>query len=159
MTDAENPGTESRLSGEGLTKIYRRRKVVNEVDLTVRQGEIVGLLGPNGAGKTTTFYMMVGLIPPHSGTVHLDGDDLTNTPMYRRARRGIGYLAQEPSVFRRLTVEENVLAILETLKLPKAAQRERLFESWRPREALAPQARQEFQALYDARIQSIESWL
>ena len=126
MTDAENPGTESRLSGEGLTKIYRRRKVVNEVDLTVRQGEIVGLLGPNGAGKTTTFYMMVGLIPPHSGTVHLDGDDLTNTPMYRRARRGIGYLAQEPSVFRRLTVEENVLAILETLKLPKAAHRERL---------------------------------
>ncbi len=126
MTDAENPRTEGRLSGEGLTKIYRRHKVVNEVDLTVRQGEIVGLLGPNGAGKTTTFYMMVGLIPPHSGTVHLDGDDLTNTPMYRRARRGIGYLAQEPSVFRRLTVEENVLAILETLKLPKAAQRERL---------------------------------
>ncbi len=126
MTDADKPGAQSRLSGEGLTKIYRRRKVVNEVDLTVRQGEIVGLLGPNGAGKTTTFYMMVGLIPPHSGTVHLDGDDLTTTAMYRRARRGIGYLAQEPSVFRRLTVEENVLAILETLKLPKAAQRERL---------------------------------
>ncbi len=126
MTDAENPGAQSRLSGEGLTKIYRRRKVVNEVDLTVRQGEIVGLLGPNGAGKTTTFYMMVGLIAPHSGTVHLDGDDLTTTAMYRRARRGIGYLAQEPSVFRRLTVEENVLAILETLKLPKTAERERL---------------------------------
>ena len=126
MTDAENPAAQSRLSGEGLTKIYRRRKVVNEVDLTVRQGEIVGLLGPNGAGKTTTFYMMVGLIPPHSGTVHLDGDDLTTTAMYRRARLGIGYLAQEPSVFRRLTVEENVLAILETLKLPKTAQSERL---------------------------------
>ena len=133
MTDAENPGEGSRLSGEGsvlsgkgLTKIYKRRKVVNEIDLTVRQGEIVGLLGPNGAGKTTTFYMMVGLIPPHSGTVHLDGDNLTKTAMYRRARLGIGYLAQEPSVFRRLTVEENVLAILETLKLPKAEQRERL---------------------------------
>ena len=126
MTDAENPGAQSRLSGEGLTKIYRYRKVVNEVDLTVRQGEIVGLLGPNGAGKTTTFYMMVGLIPPHSGTVHLDGADLTTTAMYRRARLGIGYLAQEPSVFRRLTVEENVLAILETLKLPKTAERERL---------------------------------
>lgn len=127
MTDAENPnGGASLLSGEGLTKIYRRRKVVNEVDLDVRQGEIVGLLGPNGAGKTTTFYMMVGLIPPHSGTVHLDGDDLTSTPMYRRARRGIGYLAQEPSVFRRLTVEENVLAILQTLKLSKAEERERL---------------------------------
>ena len=127
MTDAENPGGgESLLSGEALTKIYRRRKVVNEVDLDVRQGEIVGLLGPNGAGKTTTFYMMVGLIPPHSGTVHLDGDDLTTTPMYRRARRGIGYLAQEPSVFRRLTVEENVLAILQTLKLSKAEERERL---------------------------------
>jgi len=126
VTDAENPGAQSRLSGEGLTKIYRHRKVVNEVDLTVRQGEIVGLLGPNGAGKTTTFYMMVGLIPPHSGTVHLDGADLTTTAMYRRARLGIGYLAQEPSVFRRLTVEENVLAILETLKLPKTAERERL---------------------------------
>jgi len=126
VTDAENPGAQSRLSGEGLTKIYRYRKVVNEVDLTVRQGEIVGLLGPNGAGKTTTFYMMVGLIPPHSGTVHLDGADLTTTAMYRRARLGIGYLAQEPSVFRRLTVEENVLAILETLKLPKTAERERL---------------------------------
>jgi len=126
VTDAENPSQESILSGEGLTKIYRRRKVVNEVDLTVRQGEIVGLLGPNGAGKTTTFYMMVGLISPHSGTVHLDGDDITKTAMYRRARRGIGYLAQEPSVFRRLTVEDNVLAILETLKLPKAQRRERL---------------------------------
>jgi lipopolysaccharide export system ATP-binding protein len=126
VTGAEDPGKGSCLSGKRLTKIYKRRKVVNEVDLTVRQGEIVGLLGPNGAGKTTTFYMMVGLIPPHSGTVHLDGDDLTKTAMYRRARLGIGYLAQEPSVFRRLTVEENVLAILETLKLPKAEQHKRL---------------------------------
>ena len=118
----------SRLSGVGLTKIYKRRKVVNEVDIAVRQGEIVGLLGPNGAGKTTTFYMLVGLIPPNGGTVHLDDEDLTGTPMYRRARKGIGYLAQEPSVFRRLTVEGNVLAILETLKLPKGEERARLEE-------------------------------
>ncbi|MGD2044590.1 MAG: LPS export ABC transporter ATP-binding protein [Gemmatimonadota bacterium] len=118
----------SRLWAEGLTKIYRGRKVVNDVDISVEQGEIVGLLGPNGAGKTTTFYMMVGLIPPASGTVHLDDDDLTRTPMFKRARRGIGYLAQEPSVFRKLTVEENVLAILETMGLSKADQKARLNE-------------------------------
>ena len=119
-------GNASRFFGKGLTKIYRGRKVVNEVGLAVTQGEIVGLLGPNGAGKTTTFYMMVGLISPYEGTVHLDDQSLTNTPMYQRARMGIGYLAQEPSVFRRLTVEDNVLAILETLKLPKEEERERL---------------------------------
>ena len=119
-------GNASRFFGKGLTKIYRGRKVVNEVGLAVTQGEIVGLLGPNGAGKTTTFYMMVGLIPPYEGTVHLDDQSLTNTPMYQRARMGIGYLAQEPSVFRRLTVEDNVLAILETLKLPKEEEQERL---------------------------------
>ena len=119
-------GNASRFFWKGLTKIYRGRKVVNEVGLAVTQGEIVGLLGPNGAGKTTTFYMMVGLIPPYEGTVYLDDQNLTNTPMYQRARMGIGYLAQEPSVFRRLTVEDNVLAILETLKLPKEEERERL---------------------------------
>jgi lipopolysaccharide export system ATP-binding protein len=118
----------SRFHGEGLTKIYRRRKVVNEADLAVQQGEIVGLLGPNGAGKTTTFYMMVGLIPPAAGRVYLDGEDLTRVPMYQRARRGVGYLAQEPSVFRKLTVEDNVLAILETLDLPKAEKKQRLEE-------------------------------
>jgi len=118
----------SRLWAEGLTKSYRGRDVVNHVDIEVRQGEIVGLLGPNGAGKTTTFYMMVGLIPPGEGTVHLDDEDLTRTPMYRRARKGIGYLAQEPSVFRKLTVEENVLAILETMGLSKDERRERLDE-------------------------------
>jgi lipopolysaccharide export system ATP-binding protein len=118
----------SRFYGEGLTKIYRKRKVVNEADISVRQGEIVGLLGPNGAGKTTTFYMMVGLIPPNEGKVFLDGEDLTKVPMFQRARRGVGYLAQEPSVFRKLTVEENVLAILETLKLPKAERKARLEE-------------------------------
>ena len=129
MTDHKSihkDAEESRFLGSGLTKIYRKRKVVNEVNLSVTQGEIVGLLGPNGAGKTTTFYMMVGLIPPDQGTVHLDDMNLTNTPMYQRARMGIGYLAQEPSIFRRLTVEENVLAILETLKLPKEEEKRRL---------------------------------
>ncbi len=116
----------SRLHAQGLTKIYARRKVVDEVDISVEQGEIVGLLGPNGAGKTTTFYMMVGLIPPAEGRVYFDGDDITNTPMYKRARRGVGYLAQEPSIFRKLSVEDNVLAILETLKLPREEEKSRL---------------------------------
>jgi lipopolysaccharide export system ATP-binding protein len=118
----------SRLWAEALTKVYRGRSVVNHVDIAVRQGEIVGLLGPNGAGKTTTFYMIVGLIAPGEGTVHLDDQDITRTPMYKRARMGLGYLAQEPSVFRKLTVEENVLAILETLGLSKKEQRARLEE-------------------------------
>ncbi|MFQ5536584.1 MAG: LPS export ABC transporter ATP-binding protein [Gemmatimonadota bacterium] len=122
------PADGSRLHAEGLTKIYRRRKVVNDVHIGVHQGEIVGLLGPNGAGKTTTFYMMVGLIPPDAGRVYLDDEDITDMPMYRRARKGIGYLAQEPSIFRKLTVEENVLAILETLDLPKEEERSRLEE-------------------------------
>lgn len=116
----------SELKAWGLTKVYRRRRVVDEVDIAVSQHEIVGLLGPNGAGKTTTFYMMVGLISPDAGRVELDGTAITRTPMYRRARMGLGYLAQEPSVFRRLTVEENVLAILQTLGQPKRVQRERL---------------------------------
>jgi lipopolysaccharide export system ATP-binding protein len=107
----------SVLSAEHLVKTYRRRNVVNDVGLEVRQGEIVGLLGPNGAGKTTTFYMIVGLIPPNGGRIRFDGDDITGTPMYRRARRGIGYLSQEPSIFRKLTVEDNILAILETLPI------------------------------------------
>jgi lipopolysaccharide export system ATP-binding protein len=118
----------SRLRAEGLTKIYRKRRVVNEVDIEVTQGEIVGLLGPNGAGKTTTFYMVVGLISPNEGRVFLDDRELTTTPMYKRARLGIGYLAQEPSIFRKLTVEENVQAILETLDLPRKEERARLEE-------------------------------
>ena len=118
----------SKLWGSGLTKIYRNRCVVEDVDIEVSQGEIVGLLGPNGAGKTTTFYMMVGLIPPAEGTVHLDGEELTRTPMYQRARRGVGYLAQEPSVFRKLSVEDNVLAILETLGLAREEEKTRLEE-------------------------------
>jgi lipopolysaccharide export system ATP-binding protein len=116
----------STLKATGLVKAYRKRKVVNEVDVTVSQGEIVGLLGPNGAGKTTTFYMMVGLIAPEEGQVFLDDEELTKVPMFQRARRGIGYLAQEPSIFRKLTVEENVLAILETMKLPRAEKKARL---------------------------------
>jgi lipopolysaccharide export system ATP-binding protein len=118
----------SRLSASGLVKIYRKRRVVADVDVEVRQGEIVGLLGPNGAGKTTTFYMIVGLISPDGGQVFLDDQELTKLPMYRRARLGIGYLAQEPSIFRRLTVEENILAILETMKLSRSERKQRLDE-------------------------------
>src|SRR5947208_1562226 len=111
-----------------LCKSYRGRKVVQEVSLTLRQGDIVGLLGPNGAGKTTTFYMIVGLIAPNSGRIVLDGEDITQTPMYRRARRGIGYLSQEPSIFRKLSVEDNILAILETLPISRHERDERLEE-------------------------------
>jgi lipopolysaccharide export system ATP-binding protein len=125
---APAPVGTSRVWAQGLTKSYRKRKVVDDVAIEVRQGEIVGLLGPNGAGKTTTFYMMVGLIPPQAGTVHIDDEDLTHTPMFKRARKGLGYLAQEPSVFRKLSVEDNVLAILETLGLPRAEEKRRLDE-------------------------------
>ena len=110
-------GPRAQLMAQGLTKVYRKRAVVDNVDLSVTQGEIVGLLGPNGAGKTTSFYMIVGLISPDKGEVTLDGDNISGLPMYQRARRGIGYLAQEPSVFRKLSVEDNILAILETMKL------------------------------------------
>ena len=116
----------SVLSAEGLVKAYRGRRVVNDVALNVAQGEIVGLLGPNGAGKTTTFYMLVGLIEPQSGRIKVDGQDITGMPMYQRARQGIGYLSQEPSIFRKLTVEQNILAILETLPLSAAERKERL---------------------------------
>ena len=116
----------SVLEAEGLTKVYRGRKVVNNVALRLQQGEIVGLLGPNGAGKTTTFYMIVGLIQPDAGRILLDEKDITKLPMYERARRGIGYLSQEPSIFRKLSVEDNILAILETLPLSAAERSERL---------------------------------
>ena len=111
----------SVLEGLHLAKSFKRRRVVDDVTVDVEQGEIVGLLGPNGAGKTTTFYLITGLIRPDAGRVSLDGKDLTEAPMYKRARAGIGYLAQEPSVFRRMTVEENIIAILETMKLTKRA--------------------------------------
>lgn len=116
----------SVLEASGLVKMYRRRRVVNDVALRLQQGEIVGLLGPNGAGKTTTFYMIVGLIPPMAGRIVLDGQDITTMPMYRRARLGVGYLSQEPSIFRKLSVEDNILAILETLPISAAERRERL---------------------------------
>lgn len=114
------------LKACGLCKAYRGRAVVDKVDLNVRQGEIVGLLGPNGAGKTTTFYMIVGLIRPDSGKILFSDVDVTAKPMYKRARLGMGYLSQEPSVFRKLTVEENILAILETLKISSRERRIRM---------------------------------
>ena len=117
-----------RLRSENLVKIYGRREVVRNVSLEVHQGEIVGLLGPNGAGKTTTFYMVVGFIKPNEGQVFLEGEDITDLPMYKRAKRGIGYLPQEPSVFRKLSVEDNVKAVLEMTTLSKNEQRDRLEE-------------------------------
>ncbi len=116
------------LSTADLTKAYKGRKVVDNISLTIAQGEVVGLLGPNGAGKTTTFYMVVGLVSPDSGQVVLDETDITGYPMYLRARSGISYLPQEPSIFRKLTVEENILAVLETLPLSAHQRRERLEE-------------------------------
>ena len=115
----------SFLKAEGLVKSYRQRRVVNNISLEIHQGEVVGLLGPNGAGKTTTFYMVVGLIKADEGRIFLNGEEITNYPMYIRARKGIGYLPQEPSIFRKLTVEENLLAILETLGIPPDEQRQR----------------------------------
>jgi len=123
---AWNERPQAVLRAEDLVKIYGKRRVVNQVSLVVRQGEIVGLLGPNGAGKTTTFYMITGFIRPSAGRIFLDERDITGLPMYRRARLGIGYLSQEPSIFRGLTVEQNLLAILETLPLSKTERRERL---------------------------------
>jgi len=114
-----------RLTARGLCKSYQRRQVVNQVDLKVAAGEVVGLLGPNGAGKTTSFYMMVGLVRPDAGRVFFDDEDITTVPMHRRARRGISYLPQEPSVFRKLTVEQNLLAILETVESDSAVRKER----------------------------------
>lgn len=112
-----------KLYTDRLDKFYGRRKVVDEVSIEVEQGEIVGLLGPNGAGKTTTFYMVVGFIKPDEGHVYLDSDEITDLPMYMRARRGIGYLPQEPSVFRKMSVEDNIMAVLEMTKLSRAEQR------------------------------------
>jgi lipopolysaccharide export system ATP-binding protein len=114
------------LQAKNVFKKYKQRMVVNDVSVQVEQGEIVGLLGPNGAGKTTTFYMIVGLIKPYAGKVLLDKLDITNEPMYKRAKRGIGYLAQEASVFRKLSVEDNIRSVLEFTKFSKAEQKDRL---------------------------------
>ncbi|MFC1729381.1 LPS export ABC transporter ATP-binding protein [candidate division KSB1 bacterium] len=114
------------LRSENLTKIYSKRRVVNNVSVEIRQGEIVGLLGPNGAGKTTTFYQITGMIRPTSGKVFLSDNEITRLPMYKRARLGIGYLSQEPSIFRKLTVEDNLMAILQTVGASKKKRRELL---------------------------------
>ena len=115
----QNSPLSSILSGEDLVKIYSKRKVVNGVSLKVKQGEIVGLLGPNGAGKTTTFYMITGMIRPNSGKVLINDEDITQLPMYKRARRGVAYLPQEASIFRKLTVEENLIAVMQMIGVPK----------------------------------------
>ena len=116
------------LRADNLIKKYKQRTVVNDVSFSVSQGEIVGLLGPNGAGKTTSFYMIVGLIKPNEGTIFLDDQDITKDAMYRRAQKGIGYLAQEASVFRKLSVEDNIMAILEMTKMSKEERHEKLEE-------------------------------
>ncbi|MBI1938456.1 MAG: LPS export ABC transporter ATP-binding protein [Ignavibacteriales bacterium] len=113
------------LRSEGLKKIYKKRAVVNNVSVGVKQGEVVGLLGPNGAGKTTTFYMIVGMIKPNDGKVFIDSSEITHEPMYKRAKMGIGYLPQEASVFRRLSVEDNIMAILQMLDIPNSEKKER----------------------------------
>lgn len=125
----EEDGMEvSTLSAQQLSKSFKGRKVVDRLDLQVKAGKVVGLLGPNGAGKTTTFYMMVGLIRPEQGKIYLDGQEITSYPMYQRARMGLNYLPQESSVFRKLTVEKNLLAILETLDISEQEREERLLE-------------------------------
>lgn len=116
------------LRTENLVKIYRKRTVVNKVSLKVEQGEIVGLLGPNGAGKTTSFFMITGMIRPNKGRIFLNGEEITHYPMYKRAKMGIGYLAQEPSIFRKLSVEDNIKAILETLNISANEKKKRLKE-------------------------------
>lgn len=116
------------LRAENLFKKYKSRVVVNNVNVEVKQGEIVGMLGPNGAGKTTSFYMIVGLVTPNGGSIHLDDTDITSLPVYKRARKGIGYLAQEASVFRTLSVEDNIKAVLEMTKMSKKEQKERTEE-------------------------------
>ncbi|WP_026955865.1 LPS export ABC transporter ATP-binding protein [Algoriphagus vanfongensis] len=115
-----------KLRADHLVKIYKGRRVVNDISVEVKQGEIVGLLGPNGAGKTTSFYMIVGLIQPNEGKIFLENENITSLPMYKRAQEGIGYLAQEASVFRKLSVEENIRAVLEMTNMPKAQQKEKV---------------------------------
>ncbi len=124
----EIKNTEKTLHTENLVKTYSKRRVVNEVSVDINPGEIVGLLGPNGAGKTTTFYMVVGIIRPNEGRVFIGKEDITKLPMYKRARKGIQYLAQEASIFRKLTVEENIMAILQTLPLKRNQRKERCDE-------------------------------
>jgi lipopolysaccharide export system ATP-binding protein len=127
MAQSEHNGARA-LRAEHLVKRYKKRTVVNKVSVDVRQGEVVGLLGPNGAGKTTTFYMIVGMIRPNDGSVYLDQTEITRTAMYKRARMGIGYLPQEASIFRKMTVEENILSVLQVMKLTPAERKRRCDE-------------------------------
>ncbi len=126
MAEKKQNGRQMKLRAENIVKKYRGRTVVKEVSFNVNQGEIVGLLGPNGAGKTTSFYMVVGLIRPNSGHVYLNQQEITKDPMYQRAQKGIGYLSQEASVFRKLSVEENILGILEISSMSKEQQKDKL---------------------------------
>ncbi len=126
MSDGLQTSGSEGVVAEGLVRYYGKWRVVSDVSMEVRRGEVVGLLGPNGAGKTTTFYMVVGLLRPSAGRIKLNGRDITEQPMFRRARMGLGYLAQEASIFRRLTVRENILAVLETMPLTKAERADRL---------------------------------
>ena len=128
MEPVEVSATPPRLITDGVVKVYGRRRVVGGVSIDVNGGEVVGLLGPNGAGKTTTFYMIVGMIRPNDGTIRLDERDITHTPMYKRARLGIGYLPQEPSIFRGLSVEDNLMAVLETMPHSRAERKRKLDE-------------------------------
>ena len=142
----ETKGSDCLMIAENLVKAYHGKRVVNGVSINVKAGEVVGLLGPNGAGKTTSFYMIMGLIKQDTGTLKFRGVDISTTPMYKRARLGMGYLAQEPSIFRKLTVEQNIMAILETLAISKKERKERLEELLNELE-LAPLARQKAMTL------------
>jgi lipopolysaccharide export system ATP-binding protein len=128
MTETNSTPVTKTLRAENLAKTYKKRTVVNNVSIDVRQGEVVGLLGPNGAGKTTTFYMTVGMVTPDAGKVYLDNEEITNIAMYKRARMGIGYLPQEASVFRKMTVEENLIAVLQMMDLSHAERKRRCEE-------------------------------
>jgi lipopolysaccharide export system ATP-binding protein len=119
-----------KIKAQNLVKIYGKRTVVNDLSLEINQGEVVGILGPNGAGKTTTFYMIIGLAKPNKGKVFLDDVEITRKPMFKRARMGMGYLAQAPSIFAKLSVEDNVLAILETLKFPAKSRKRGCTRPW-----------------------------
>ncbi|MCB5247344.1 MAG: LPS export ABC transporter ATP-binding protein [Candidatus Cloacimonetes bacterium] len=144
-----------KIQAKNLVKIYGRRKVVDDLSMDMNQGEVVGILGPNGAGKTTTFHMILGLAKPNRGKVLLDGKDITHYPMYRRARLGLGYLAQAPSIFAKLTVRENILAILQTLKISKREQKDRL-ESALEELNIAPLAKQKAYTLSGGERRKLE---
>ena len=142
----ETKSDDCLIKAENLVKAYHGKRVVNGVSMNVKAGEVVGLLGPNGAGKTTSFYMIMGLIKQDAGTIHFRGLDISRTPMYKRARLGMGYLAQEPSIFRKLTVEQNIMAILETLDISRKERKERLDELLNELE-LAPLSKQKAMTL------------